>query len=47
MALGDAGSGTPPLAADRLTTSLRFFPLLTGKIEVADVALDNPRIIVW
>lgn len=44
VALGDDGSGTPPLAADRLTTKLRFFPLLTGKIEVADVALENPRI---
>jgi AsmA protein len=43
VTLGDAG-GTPPLAADRLTTKLRFFPLLTGKIEVADVALENPRI---
>jgi len=44
VTLGDAGGGTPPLAADRLTTKLRFFPLLTGKIEVADVALENPRI---
>lgn len=44
VALGDIADGTPPLAADRLTTKLRFFPLLTGKIEVADVALENPRI---
>ena len=42
--LGDASDGTPPLAADRLTTKLRFFSLLAGKIEVADVALENPRI---
>ncbi|MBZ0146104.1 MAG: AsmA family protein, partial [Pseudorhodoplanes sp.] len=48
VTLGDqaqgASQGTPPLVADRLTTKLRFFPLLTGKIEVADVALENPRI---
>jgi AsmA protein len=47
VTLGDqaqSANGTPPLAADRLTTKLRFFPLLTGKIEVADVALENPRI---
>jgi AsmA protein len=44
VALGDFAQGAPPLAADRLTTKLRFFPLLAGKIEVADVALENPRI---
>jgi AsmA protein len=44
VTLGDQAQGTPPLAADRLTTKLRFFPLLTGRIEVADVALENPRI---
>ncbi len=44
VTLGDQGQGTSPLTADRLTTRLRFFPLLTGKIEVADVALENPRI---
>ena len=32
------------LAADRLTARLRFFPLLTGRIEIADVALVRPRI---
>ncbi|MGE3144223.1 MAG: AsmA family protein [Pseudorhodoplanes sp.] len=44
VALGDPAAAEPPLAADRLTAKLRFFPLLMGKIEVADVALDNPRI---
>ena len=44
VALGDPTAAEPPLAADRLTAKLRFFPLLMGKIEVADVALDNPRI---
>lgn len=44
VVLGDPASDEPPLSADRLTAKLRFFPLLTGKIEVADVALENPRI---
>jgi AsmA protein len=44
VTLGQPVDGAPPLAADRLTTKLRFFPLLAGKIEVADVALENPRI---
>ncbi|KAB2882935.1 MAG: AsmA family protein [Pseudorhodoplanes sp.] len=44
VVLGDSGAGQPPLIADRLTVKLRFFPLLTGRIEVADVALEGPRI---
>lgn len=44
VVLGDPAAAEPPLSADRLTAKLRFFPLLTGKIEVADVALENPRI---
>lgn len=42
--LGDANSSEPPLTAEKLTARLRFFPLLTGRIEVSDVALVNPRI---
>lgn len=42
--LGDPAAATPPLSADRLTAKLRFFPLLTGRIEVANVALENPGI---
>jgi AsmA protein len=42
--LGDSNSDEPPLAAEKLTARLRFFPLLTGRIEVSDVALVNPRI---
>jgi AsmA protein len=44
VTLGDAADGTAPLSADRLTTKLRFFPLLAGRIEAADVALENPHI---
>lgn len=44
VVLGDSGEGQPPLIADRLTVKLRFFPLLTGRVEVADVALEGPRI---
>lgn len=40
--LGDQDK--PVLAADRLTARLRFLPLLTGRIEIADVSLVRPRI---
>jgi AsmA protein len=36
----------PALTAERLTTHVRFLPLLLGRIEVADVALVRPRILV-
>ena len=42
VALGD--DAEPALAADRLTARLRFFPLFAGRIEIADVALERPRI---
>ena len=42
--LGDAKQ--PALAAERLTARLRFFPLLIGHVEIADVALDRPKISV-
>jgi AsmA protein len=44
VTLGDEAQ--PPLAADQLTARLRFFPLLAGRIEIADVALVHPRITV-
>jgi len=34
----------PLLAADQLTARLRFFPLFTGRIEIADVSLVRPHI---
>ena len=42
VSLGE--DANPVLAADQLTARLRFFPLLTGRIEIADVALARPRI---
>jgi len=36
----------PALVAERLTARLRFFPLLVGRVEIADVSLDHPRIAI-
>jgi len=36
----------PALVAERLTARLRFFPLLIGRVEIADVSLDHPRIAI-
>ena len=44
VTLGDGAE--PALAADRITARLRFLPLLIGRIEIADVALERPRITV-
>jgi AsmA protein len=42
--LGDNRSGEPAVAADELTARLRYFPLLAGRIEIADVTLVRPTI---
>jgi AsmA protein len=42
VTLGD--DAKPALAADRLTARLRFFPLLIGRAEIADVSLVHPHI---
>jgi AsmA protein len=44
VVLGDTRSGLTPIAVERLNARLRFFPLLTGKIEIAEVALIRPNI---
>ena len=44
VALGD--DAQPALTADRVTARLRFFPLFVGRVEIADVALVQPQIIV-
>lgn len=44
VTLGDKGQ--PALAAERLVAHLRFFPLLTGHVEIADVSLERPTISV-
>jgi AsmA protein len=46
VALGDDGTGEPAVVADELTAHLRYFPLLAGRIEIADVALVRPTITV-
>ena len=42
--LGDDRTGEPAVAADELTARLRYFPLLAGRIEIADVTLVHPTI---
>ena len=44
VALGDANK--PALTAEKLTARLRFFPLLIGRAEIADVALVRPTIAI-
>jgi AsmA protein len=46
VVLSGDGSGRPPLAAERLTAQLRFLPLLLGRIEVAEVTLVRPQILI-
>jgi AsmA protein len=43
VVLGDA-RGLNPIAVERLNARLRFFPLLRGRIEIAEVALLRPTI---
>ncbi|MBX6327654.1 MAG: AsmA family protein [Pseudolabrys sp.] len=44
VVLGDGDQ--PALTARRLTARLRFFPLLIGKIEIADLSLERPTIVI-
>ena len=44
VTLGDAKR--PALTAERLTARLRFFPLLTGRVEISDVTLERPTIAI-
>jgi AsmA protein len=44
VVLGDAKR--PALIAERLTARLRFFPLLIGRVEIADVSLERPIIAI-
>jgi AsmA protein len=46
VALGEDGRARAALMADSLVARLQFFPLLTGRIEIADVSLVRPRILV-
>jgi AsmA protein len=42
--LSDGHNGEPAVAADELTARLRYFPLLAGRVEIADVMLIHPTI---
>src|SRR5476651_1320532 len=44
VVLGDAKR--PALIAERLIARLRFFPLLIGRVEIADVSLERPVIVI-
>ena len=44
VALGDGARS--PLTAERLIARLRFFPLLLGRIETAEISLERPAIAV-
>jgi AsmA protein len=44
--LGNDRTGEPAVVADELTARLRYFPLLAGHIEIADVTLGRPTIAV-
>jgi AsmA protein len=44
VVLGEDRTREPALSADRLTVRLRLLPLFIGRIEIADVALEQPRI---
>jgi AsmA protein len=41
---GDGRNGEPAVTADELTARLRYFPLLAGRIEIADITLVRPTI---
>jgi AsmA protein len=44
--LGNDPNGRPAVVADELIAHLRYFPLLAGRIEIADVTLVRPTISV-
>src|SRR5581483_7282646 len=46
VSLSDNRTGKPALTAERVVARLRFFPLLTGRIEISDVLLQRPTITI-
>ena len=44
--LGDDRTGEPAVVAEEMTAHLRYFPLLAGRVEIADVILERPTITV-
>ncbi|MBX6425350.1 MAG: AsmA family protein [Variibacter sp.] len=46
VVLSDEAGGPPVLAAERLIAQLRLLPLLLGRIEVSEITLIRPRILI-
>jgi AsmA protein len=46
VTVGEDQAGNKALTAERLTARLRFFPLLTGRIQVSDLTLVRPTVSV-
>jgi len=46
VVFGDERASEPPFAAERLIANLHLLPLLLGRIEIADISLVRPRIVV-
>ncbi len=46
VSLSDHSTGKSALTAERVVARLRFFPLLAGRIEIADVLLQRPTITI-
>jgi AsmA protein len=46
VALGDNRTGEPAMTVEQLVVRLRFFPLLIGRVEIADVSLVRPTITI-
>lgn len=46
VSLGDSRTGASALSAEQLRVRLRFLPFLLGRIEIADVTLVRPTIIL-
>ncbi len=46
VSLSDNRTGKPALTAEHVVARLRFFPLLVGRIEIADVLLQRPTITI-
>lgn len=44
VALDDSRTGAAALTTDQLVVRLRFFPMLIGRIEIADISLVRPTI---
>jgi AsmA protein len=46
VSLADNRTGAPALTAEHVVARLRFFPLLIGHIEIADITLLHPVIVI-